>query len=350
MKALALFSGGLDSILACRLVMQQGLALTALKFVTPFFDHDLTDPAHARGYCQSMLCKYGLEVEIVDLSVDYLRMLEKPSHGFGRNFNPCIDCKILMLRRARQLMDEHKAAFLVTGEVLGQRPMSQRRDTLCVIERDSGCQGILLRPLSAKLLPPTLAEEQGIIDREQLLAVSGRGRKEQIALAGQFGIQDYPNPAGGCLLTDPNLAHRIKNLYQGFFTFPNHQICVDDIRLLTVGRQFRLSKQLWFVLGRDERENKRLQHLRGEEDWLLRLRDLPGPLGLLRYGQRIATNLDKEQYDTLLRQLSALIVRYAKKNPEEAAGLPVLIDQGQDSAIAYGKTIPEQQIDAWRIR
>jgi tRNA U34 2-thiouridine synthase MnmA/TrmU len=213
--ALGLFSGGLDSILACRVVADLGVRVIALKFVTPFFDHDLLH--RPEEYTREMAEKYGLEVALVDLSEGYLEMLDRPVHGFGKHFNPCIDCKILMLTRARQRMAVLGASFLVTGEVLGQRPMSQRRDTMRVIERDSDCEDILLRPLSARLMRPTRPEREGLIDRERLLAISGRGRKQQKALAASLGIVDYPTPAGGCLLTDPNLAGRIRYFHEGLF-------------------------------------------------------------------------------------------------------------------------------------
>ncbi|MCL1980594.1 MAG: thiamine biosynthesis protein, partial [Proteobacteria bacterium] len=215
--ALGLFSGGLDSILACRTVADQGVRVMALKFVTPFFDHHLL--GEQKKYAEAMRGKYGLEVSVIDISEGYLRLLDNPVHGFGKHFNPCIDCKILMLTRARELMDTYGASFLLTGEVLGQRPMSQRRDTLRVIERDSGCTGLLLRPLCAKLMEPTRAELDGLVDRERLHGFSGRGRREQKRLAARLGITDYPAPAGGCLLTDPNLAGRIKHFYQGLFLF-----------------------------------------------------------------------------------------------------------------------------------
>ena len=167
--ALALFSGGLDSILACRTVAAQGIQVRALKFVTPFFSHHLL--AEEEQFQQKMQNKYGIAAELIDLSSGYLDMLRQPKHGFGKNFNPCIDCKIMMLRRARELMEERGASFLITGEVLGQRPMSQRRDTLNLIEREAGCQDMLLRPLSAKLFKPILAERQGVIEREDPIPV-----------------------------------------------------------------------------------------------------------------------------------------------------------------------------------
>ena len=199
-RALSLFSGGLDSICATRLVMEQDIEVLAVKFVTPFFGYDILRDEET--YKQETKEKYGIDVRVVDISDDYLKLLRQPSHGFGKYFNPCVDCKIFMLSRARTMMKDLGADFLITGEVLGQRPMSQRRDTLNVIERDSGNKTVLLRPLSAKLMNETEAEKTGLIDRQQLLDFSGRGRSRQIALAKSFGITDFPAPAGGCILAD----------------------------------------------------------------------------------------------------------------------------------------------------
>jgi len=302
-RALALFSGGLDSILACRVIMAQDIEVLALKFVTPFFDHGLL--SRQEQYQQEMREKYRIDVRLVDLSNGYIDLLKKPAHGFGKHFNPCIDCKILMLTRAKELMANYDASFLITGEVLGQRPMSQRRDTMRVIERDSGCEGILLRPLSAQKMNPTLPEEQGIVDRDRLYGFAGRGRKPQLALAREFGIEDFPNPAGGCLLTDPNLAARIERFYNGLFVIDQEQFRADDFRLLLVGRQFRLPGGHWFVLGRNQGENRRLRDLARPGDYLLSMPDRPGPTGLLREDDRID--------EQILCQAAALVVRYGKK-------------------------------------
>lgn len=342
--AIGLFSGGLDSILACRVIAAQGIRVVALKFVTPFFDHDLL--ADEASYTREMARKFGIDVRVVDISQGYVQLLEKPAHGFGKNFNPCIDCKIFMLRRARELMAHYGASFIFTGEVLGQRPMSQRRDTLRVIERDSGCEGLLLRPLCAKLMSPIKAELEGLVDREQLHAFSGRGRKSQKLLAKAFGLHDYPAPAGGCMLTDPNLATRIKQFYQGLFSF-GRQPSVEDIRLLSVGRQFRLDEDVWFVLGRDERENNRLEDMRVPGDWLIRMTVRPGPLGLLRHAAE--TVAGREQEAAIIECLAGIVVRYGKKVVDEPAGAEVLIDRGGVSHTKWQDPLLGDEIEAWRI-
>ncbi|MDD3813391.1 MAG: thiamine biosynthesis protein [Desulfocapsaceae bacterium] len=307
--ALALFSGGLDSILACRVVAAQGVKVVAVKFVTPFFDYELL--ASRDAYQEEVFKKYGIEVLIEDLSDGYLDLLHNPQHGFGKNFNPCIDCKILMLTRARAMKASLGASFLVTGEVLGQRPMSQRRDTLRVIERDSGAQRYLLRPLSARLLPETEAEAQGWIDRSKLLNMSGRGRSRQIALAREFGIVDFPSPAGGCILADPILSRRIARIYQGNFVVRAEDITVPDICLLLLGRQFLLPGGGWLILGRNEQENVRLLTMAQEEDAVLSMPVRPGPTAILR---RAAICYENDaQLQEALQMAAALVVRFGKK-------------------------------------
>ncbi len=321
--ALGLYSGGLDSLLACRLVAAQGITVRALKFITPFFDHDLL--RREVQYRREVREKYSLDVHVVDLSRGYIDLLRSPAHGFGKNFNPCIDCKIMMLTRARELMADFGASFLITGEVLGQRPMSQRRDTMRVIERDSGCSDILLRPLCAKLMEPTLPERQGLVDRERLLAFSGRGRRQQMDLAALFGITDYPSPAGGCVLTDVNLAARIERFYNGLFSIGSRDLRVGDIRLLLVGRQFRLPGGRWLVLGRNEKENRRLETLRESEDWLLRMEKRSGPTGILRRaGQTVAGAGDREE---IIRLAAGLVVRYGRKVDGARPPAPVILDR-----------------------
>lgn len=307
--ALALFSGGLDSILAARLVASLGVRVLAVKFVTPFFDYELLDDPEK--YKQEIMEKYGIEVILHDLSHNYLDLLHNPSHGFGKNFNPCIDCKILMFSRAKEMMAQYGASFLISGEVLGQRPMSQRRDTLRVIERDSFNDGLLLRPLSAKLMDATKAETEGWIDREKLLNFSGRGRSRQIKLAKDYGITDFPAPAGGCILADPILSTRIEKIYKGEFVIKAEEITVTDIRLLLIGRQFILPDNSWLILGRNEKENNKIEALAEKNDILLHMPERPGPTALLRW----VKNPDSDACcdDTVLQQAAELVVRFGKK-------------------------------------
>ncbi len=275
--ALALFSGGLDSILACRLIMAQGIKVRAVRFVTPFFGDELLRCEDE--YRQGVADKYGIDVQLRDVSDKYLEMLRQPAHGYGKNFNPCVDCKILIASESRVMLAEEGASFLISGEVIGQRPMSQRRDTLRIIEKDSGCDEILLRPLCALNLAETLPEKEGWVDRQRLLAFKGRTRQPQMALAASFGIEDYPSPAGGCILTDPNKAGRVRRFYE-----EHDEVVTADIRLLMVGRQFVLPGDGWLVVGRNEEENNSILALQQTGDVLLSMTDdWPGPSAILRH-------------------------------------------------------------------
>lgn len=343
--ALGLFSGGLDSILACRVIADQGIRVRALKFVTPFFDHDLL--GRKQQYQREVEQKYGLSVELVDLSSGYIELLRNPAHGFGKNFNPCIDCKIMMLSRARELMAEYGASFLITGEVLGQRPMSQRRDTLNVIARDSVCRDILLRPLSAQLMDPTLPERESWVDRAQLYSFAGRSRKPQIALARQLGISEFPSPAGGCVLTDVNLAARIERFYHGLFAIGRSDIQVSDIKLLLVGRQFRLPGGHWLILGRNEQENDRLGELADSDDWLLHMPKRPGPTGLLRRAAQTIAGTEEEA--DILAAVSGLIVRYGRKTDGRLLPGQVQLDRDGNRQMMAADPLADAAFKEWIV-
>ena len=272
--AVALFSQGLDSILAVKVVQAQGIRIQAVKFITPFFGWEIKGEESA--YCRRIAKLYDIELEIVDLSREYLELLAAPPNGYGKNFNPCVDCKILMFSRARELMEQCGARFLISGEVVGQRPFSQRRDTMNRIANLSGTRELLLRPLSAQLLPPSRAEKEGLIDRERLFDFSGRGRKPQMALAAELGIDDYPNPAGGCLLTDPGYGQRVRALYaDGRIPSPT---AVD---LLKYGRFYDLGADGFVIVGRHQRDNQALQKIADDSCRRLHLAGMPGPVAIL---------------------------------------------------------------------
>jgi len=273
-KAIALFSGGLDSMLAARVVMEQGVEVLALHFITPFFGYK--NKGRESEASREFYEKYGIKSIIVDVSRDYIKMIREPKYGYGKNFNPCIDCKIFMMRRARQVMQEQGADFIVSGEVLGQRPMSQRKDALRIVERDSGLDNYLLRPLCAKLMKPTYPEEHGLIDREKLLDIEGRSRRRQMELAEQFGISDYQTPAGGCQLTDPILSKRIRK-----FLAEHEELDIADVTLLATGRHFELPGGMLFV-GRNKDENKKIASFVRDGDHTLKAMEVPGPLALFR--------------------------------------------------------------------
>jgi tRNA-specific 2-thiouridylase len=275
MKAIALLSGGLDSTIAARVIMEQGVELEALNFMTVFCT--CTNRGATCLASQKAVETLGIPLKVFNVSEEYLGVVKHPQHGYGRNMNPCIDCRIFMLKKAKAYMEESGAVFIVTGEVLGQRPMSQRKDAMHLIEKEAGLEGFILRPLSAKVLPTTIPEKEGWVDRERLLNISGRSRKPQIELADRYGIHDYPCPAGGCLLADPGFAKRMKDLM-----VYNPQFSLNDVHLLKMGRHFRFSNGVKLVVGRNEEENQKIQTFAQGEDILLKVSSFPGPLSLLR--------------------------------------------------------------------
>lgn len=271
MKAIGLLSGGLDSTLAVKLMIEQGLEVIAVKFTSPFCQCDSGGCCHAAEAARRM----GVPLKLFAKGEDYLEVIRHPKHGYGSAMNPCIDCRIFMLKKTRVYMDEIGAGFMFTGEVLGQRPMSQHRRALEAIEREAGVEGKILRPLSARHLPPTEAELKGWVNREKLLALEGRSRKPQIQMAEDMGITDYPCPAGGCLLTDRNFATKLRDLFA--HTEP---ATMRDIHLLKIGRHFRFGG-VKFVAGRDAGENDRLRKLKAPPDTVFEVVDSVGPTVLL---------------------------------------------------------------------
>lgn len=249
-KAVALFSGGLDSALAVHLVKRQDIAVTAVHF-TSFFSP--VDPADENSSVLSVIRQLDVPLVVLPKGDDFLDLIRKPRFGHGKNLNPCIDCRIYTFAKAKAFMEEIGATFLVTGEVVGQRPMSQRRDAIRLIEKQSGCEGIVLRPLSAKTLPPTLPEDAGVIDRQQLLDITGRGRKVQLRLAEEVSLTGYSSPAGGCLLTDKIFSRKLGDLLE-----EDREITKPELMMLRIGRHIRLRPGLKIVVSRNEAENHEL--------------------------------------------------------------------------------------------
>jgi tRNA U34 2-thiouridine synthase MnmA/TrmU len=272
-KAIALLSGGLDSTLAVKLILDQGIEVEALNYVTPFCTCNRRGKCEARHVAET----FGMPCKTIALTEDFFQVIREPKYGYGSGMNPCLDCRILMFSWARKRMEETGAAFVFTGEVLGQRPMSQHRQAMRLIERESGLEGRLLRPLSARLLEPTIPEKEGLVDRERLLAIQGRSRKQQMTQAKKHGIVDYPCPAGGCLLTDPGFARRMRDLVRFHPDFDR-----NDVNLLKVGRHFRLSPAAKAVVGRNEEENRRLLILARQGDFLFKVNGCGSPVTLLR--------------------------------------------------------------------
>jgi len=273
MKALALFSGGLDSSLAIKVILEQGIDVVALNFTSSFCRCESAKQGCGSAI-KAMAKHLGAELKGIYLGQDYLDMVKNPKHGYGKNLNPCIDCRIFKFKKAKQLMEEAGASFIITGEVLGQRPMSQHRSALNIIEKESGLEGMILRPLSAKLFPATIAEQKGWVDREKLLNISGRTRRPQIKLAEHFGIKDYPCPAGGCLLTDPAFSKRVKSALE------YDEFNLETISLLKASRFFRITPSFRLFVGRNEEENKCLLGLARKDDFIFEPLRLAGPTAI----------------------------------------------------------------------
>jgi tRNA U34 2-thiouridine synthase MnmA/TrmU len=261
-KAIGLFSGGLDSIVSAKLMMELGIDVELVHFTTVFFN----------GAVDSK----GMPLTVIDLTDEFFDVLKNPVYGYGTAINPCIDCKIFMLRKAKEYMEKKGASLVFTGEVLGQRPFSQRREAMKIIERDSGLEGYLLRPLCAKLFPPTIAEEKGLLDRKKMLSMSGRSRKPQMALAKRFGVDDYPASAGGCILAEKEFEGRLIDLMKY-----NPDFGAGDIELLKHGRHFRISPEAKLVVGRNNRENHKIVSIKRGAGLMLHAQEPLGPVSVL---------------------------------------------------------------------
>lgn len=272
-KALVLFSGGLDSILATEILKRQGIKVIGVTFKSHFFNSK---------QAQKAAKELGLKLKIIDFSKEHLEMVKKPKHGYGKNMNPCIDCHTLMLKKAKEIMEREGFDFVATGEVLEERPMSQNKEALKLVEKESSLSGFLLRPLSAKLLKETIPEKKGLVDREKLFSISGRSRKKQIALAKKFGVKEYPTPAGGCLLTDPGFSKRLRELLE-----KNPDSKGNDIELLKYGRHF-FEDSIKIIVGRDEEENNKIRKLSKKNDIIIEMENYMGPTTLVRsYNKKI---------------------------------------------------------------
>ena len=267
-KAIALFSGGLDSILAIKILQKQGIKIMAINFHSLFFSEK-----NATAFSEQLKIKLKrINLEEGRNFQEYIKIIKKPKYGYGSAINPCIDCKIFMFKKAKKILKKEKADFIVTGDVLNERPMSQTKHTLMLIEKESKLKGKILRPLSAKLLPETEAEKQGLVNRNKLLDIQGRQRKKQIALAKKYNLS-YPTPAGGCLLCEKAFASKLKDLFKY-----KKKIEPRDIQLLRLGRHFRYKKNK-IIVGRDKKENKKLTSL--AKNLIFEVKDWPSPITLL---------------------------------------------------------------------
>ncbi|MFH1678095.1 MAG: tRNA 4-thiouridine(8) synthase ThiI [Candidatus Omnitrophota bacterium] len=321
-RAVVLISGGLDSALAAKVINLQGVEVFGLAFITPFM--------HPR--IEELGQNMGIQIRTIDVSSEYLDIIKNPRFGFGKNLNPCIDCHIFMLKKAKEIMPEYKADFVISGEVLGQWPMSQNRAALKKIEAESGLAGLLLRPLSALLLSKTIPEQEGWVERDRLLGFSGRSRKPQMELVNQLGLKGFSQPAGGCLLTDAGFSKRLRDLmiYQREFN-------LDDVRLLKTGRHFRLSAQAKLILGRNREENQRLLESVSAGDFFLQPKDVSGPSGILK------TRVISQE---LLELSSGILGRYCDRSNGR---IYVSIEGNKENQVIHCPALEPQEVDMLRI-
>jgi tRNA-specific 2-thiouridylase len=297
-RAVGLFSGGLDSALAIKLIQEQGIEVIALNYASPFFSEN-----HAQTIRQ-LAEKLGVELKLIDdKDEEYVEIVKRPKHGHGKNINPCIDCKIFILLEAKKFAEKIGAKFIFTGEVVGQRPMSQHFKTLMLIEEEAGLAGKLVRPLSAGILPATEAEKNGWIDRGKLLKIRGRTRKQQLELAEKYGLNNFLSGTSGCRLTDPGYARRVKELLEH-----ESKPTISDINLLSLGRHFRIG-DCKIIVGRKEEENKAILRYKNESDLIFEAKDAVGPTTLLR----------GKANDETIKIAAALTARYSDSKDANVA-------------------------------
>jgi len=342
-KAVALVSGGLDSMLAVRVLQEQGIPVEGLNFYTGFcvegHTHAIRRQDQAKQKRNNALWvadQLGIRLHILDVVEDYKDVVLNPRHGYGANLNPCLDCKVFMVRKAKEWMRAHGFDFLITGEVLGQRPMSQRRDTLPVVQRESGIDDLLLRPLCAKRLPPTRPEREGWVDRARLYDFHGRSRKPQMALAAQFGLHDYAQPAGGCcFLTNEQYAAKLADLWR---SRGDRRYELDDIILLKVGRHLRPAPHFKLIVAREEGEGNFLHGYR-KDHVALRSMSPPGPYALI----------DGSPTEADIALAARLVARYGQGRDAAAVTVAVSDRGGPERELVVAPLAPHEIPAEWML-
>ncbi|WP_456380138.1 tRNA (5-methylaminomethyl-2-thiouridylate)-methyltransferase [Thiolapillus sp.] len=342
-KAVALISGGLDSLLATRVMQEQGIHVEGINFFTGFCVEGHTHAIRKKDqkkpkrnnalWCAEQL---GIKLHIIDIVEEYKDIVFNPQYGYGANLNPCLDCKIFMVKKAREWMETHDFDFIITGEVVGQRPKSQRKDTMPVVQKDSGIEDRLLRPLCAKNLPETLPEREGWVDRERLYDFSGRSRKPQMTLARAFGFEDYAQPAGGCcFLTDAQYSVKLQDLWR---SRGSKQYEMDDIMLLKVGRHIRPAPEYKLIISREEGEGKFLQGYRKQYPSLKTISH-PGPLCLI----------DGDFADEQIEQAARIVARYSQGKNADEVELEFCRSDGETRVVKVQPLPPEELKKEWVV-
>lgn len=327
-KAVAMLSGGLDSILAVKIMLERGIDVYSISFITPL---SVSPKKGCKLAARKVSEELGIPLKVKFLGKDYIELLKKPHYGYGKNMNPCIDCRISMLKQAKKYMEEIGAEFIITGEVLGERPMTQNKKAIKLIEKESGLEQRILRPLSANFFEPTIIEQKGGVKKEDLFAIEGRSRKTQINLAEKFGISDYPTPAGGCLLTDSNFAKRIRD------AFEHNEDALKEITLLKYGRHFRLPSGAKVIVGRDEKENRIIFAFKDTSSICLEADDVPGPITLLH---RSKGKMDIEN-------AASICLRYS--DSEQGKGKVTYWKEEGKKAFILVKKIEKKELEKLRI-
>jgi len=342
-KAVALYSGGLDSTLAIKLIQNQGIDVLAVHFYTGFCITETKrrrgekkeDGSHYMNPALKLAAKYGFPLEIVDISENYFDVIQNPKYGYGKNINPCIDCRAYMFKKAKEIMKEVGADFVISGEVLGQRPMSQHLHAMKIIEKEAGLEGLILKPLSAKKLPITIPEKEGWVDRDKLEGIVGRSRKRQIQLAKELGIDEYEQPAGGCCyLTDENYARKYKEVIA-----VENTITRDELYLLTIGRHFRLPTKTKVIVTRNEGEGNFVKGIKGDY-WFFE----PVGKGAVAIARPVE---NRELTQEEIQDIANLIARYSKTQ-DNKIDVKYHSPEGKEGII-LGKRIEEELLENWRI-
>lgn len=342
-KAAALISGGLDSLLAAKVMMEQGIHVEGINFFTGFcvegHTHAIRKKDRAKPKRNNALWvaeQLGIKLHIVDVIDEYKDVVINPKHGYGAHMNPCLDCKGFMVKKALEWIEKNDFDFIITGEVMGQRPMSQRKDVMPVVAKESGAGDLLLRPLCAKHLPETLPEREGWVDREKLLGFNGRTRKPQMALAEEYGFEDYAQPAGGCcFLTDEQYSKKFVDLWDAR---GERKYELDDIMLLKVGRHIRPAKNYKLIVGREEGENNFLSGYR-KQFYSIKTVSHAGPLVLV----------DGTPSEEDLEFAARIAARYSQGRTAEAVTLSITDKQGLPKEINVVPIPPAQIPKNWHI-
>jgi tRNA U34 2-thiouridine synthase MnmA/TrmU len=331
-KALALLSGGLDSTLAVRMMLDLGIEVEALNFTSPFCTCTGKN-AGCKSEAVRVAQEFDIPIKVMHKGLDYLELVRNPRHGHGKGLNPCLDCRIYLLRKAKEYMAESGADFVITGEVLGQRPMSQRRDAMRVIEKESGLEGLLLRPLSAQFFEPTIPEQEGWVDRNKLLAIKGRSRKEQMQLADELDVKNYPCPAGGCLLTELSFVPKVRDVFDH-----SDELNLRDFRLLKIGRHFRIADRTKVIIGRNEADNTLLEAALQAGETAVTWLDGNTPLGVVT-GQ---------QGEAHIELAARILLRYTKAEAAVQCRIKVRSD-GAERIISIPNDMDEAAVGRYLV-